>query len=178
MQGSAILAVVGPIVAVVLLFLALAKRYRKVGPNQVMIISGLKHKLRGKDGHVETTGFRIRKGGGAFIIPLVERVDILSLEVMTLDFTTPEVYTKPGVPIVVDGVAQVKIKGDESSIRTAAEQFLGKGVDQLPAGCPQAGFIVNVEGGAEMGGDLREDRVEPVFEIGRHGHGAIPFFIF
>ncbi len=131
MQGSAILAVVGPIVAVVLLFLALAKRYRKVGPNQVMIISGLKHKLRGKDGHVETTGFRIRKGGGAFIIPLVERVDILSLEVMTLDFTTPEVYTKPGVPIVVDGVAQVKIKGDESSIRTAAEQFLGKGVDQI-----------------------------------------------
>jgi flotillin len=52
---------------------------------------------------------------------------------MTLDFTTPEVYTKPGVPIVVDGVAQVKIRGDESSIRTAAEQFLGKTVDEIKA---------------------------------------------
>jgi flotillin len=50
---------------------------------------------------------------------------------MTLDITTPEIYTKPGVPIVVDGVAQVKIKGDEASIRTAAEQFLGKSVEEI-----------------------------------------------
>jgi flotillin len=50
---------------------------------------------------------------------------------MTLDITTPEVYTKPGVPIIVDGVAQVKIGGDEQSIRTAAEQFLGKTPDQI-----------------------------------------------
>jgi flotillin len=83
------------------------------------------------DGRTEVTGFRIRKGGGAFIFPLLERVDVLSLEVMTLDITTPEVYTKPGVPIVVDGVAQVKIKGDEASIRTAAEQFLGKTVEEI-----------------------------------------------
>ncbi len=130
-NAGAILTFVGAFITVILLVLAVAKRYRKVGPNQVMIISGWKRKLRGKDGHVEATGFRIRKGGGAFIFPLVERVDVMSLEVMTLDFTTPEVYTKPGVPIVVDGVAQVKIRGDESSIRTAAEQFLGKTVDQI-----------------------------------------------
>ena len=115
-----------------ILILAVAKRYKKVGPNQVMVISGRKHMVAqvGKEPQ-DFTGFRIRKGGGAFIMPLLERVDILSLEVMTLDFTTPEVYTKPGVPIVVDGVAQVKIRGDESSIRTAAEQFLGKTVDQI-----------------------------------------------
>ena len=77
------------------------------------------------------TGFRAKKGGGEFIWPIFERVDVLLLEVMTLDITTPEVYTKPGVPIVVDAVAQVKIKGDESSIRTAAEQFLGKSVAQI-----------------------------------------------
>ncbi len=114
-----------------LLLLAIAKRYKKVGPNEVMVISGRKHRVRGPDGSVEVTGFRIRKGGGAFIVPLLERVDLLSLEVMTLDITTPEVYTKPGVPIVVDGVAQVKIKGDEASIRTAAEQFLGKTVQEI-----------------------------------------------
>jgi flotillin len=116
-----------------ILVLAVAKRYKKVGPNQVMVISGRKHKVQTAQGQHDFTGFRIRKGGGAFIFPLLERVDILSLEVMTLDFTTPEVYTKPGVPIVVDGVAQVKIRGDESSIRTAAEQFLGKTVDEIKA---------------------------------------------
>jgi flotillin len=134
MLGLGKLGIVGvfflvPIVFFILI-LAVAKRYKKVGPNQVMIISGRKHRVRTSTGE-EATGFRIRKGGGAFIFPLLERVDMLSLEVMTLDFTTPEVYTKPGVPIVVDGVAQVKIKGDEASIRTAAEQFLGKTVDEI-----------------------------------------------
>ncbi len=114
-----------------ILILAVAKRYKKVGPNHVMIISGRRHRMRAADGGTETTGYRIRKGGGAFVFPLLERMDILSLEVMTLDITTPEVYTRPGVPIVVDGVAQVKIRGDESSIRTAAEQFLGKTVDEI-----------------------------------------------
>ncbi|HKQ60630.1 MAG TPA: SPFH domain-containing protein [Candidatus Polarisedimenticolaceae bacterium] len=122
--------VVVPIVFFILI-LAVAKRYKKVGPNQAMVISGRKHRMRLEDGSTDLTGYRIRKGGGAFIFPLLERVDILSLEVMTLDITTPEVYTKPGVPIVVDGVAQVKIRGDEGSIRTAAEQFLGKTVDQI-----------------------------------------------
>ncbi len=114
-----------------LLILTVARRYKKVGPNHVMIISGRRHKVQIKDGGTDVTGYRVRKGGGAFIFPLLERVDVLSLEVMTLDITTPEVYTKPGVPLVVDGVAQVKIRGDESSIRTAAEQFLGKTVEQI-----------------------------------------------
>src|SRR5207249_4516160 len=65
------------------------------------------------------------------ILPLLEKVDLLSLEIMTLDVTTPEVYTKPGVPIIVDGVAQVKVGGDEQSIRTSSEQFLGKTPDQI-----------------------------------------------
>ncbi|MEP7009081.1 MAG: SPFH domain-containing protein [Acidobacteriota bacterium] len=114
-----------------ILLIAIAKRYKKVGPNEVMIISGRKHKMQNADGSSETTGFRIRTGGGAFIFPLLERVDLLSLQVMTLDITTPEVYTKPGVPVVVEAVAQVKIKGDEASIRTAAEQCLGKSIPEI-----------------------------------------------
>jgi flotillin len=133
MFGPLVTAVVFLVVPIVffILILAVAKRYKKVGPNHVMVISGRKHRVQAPDGSHELTGFRIRKGGGAFIFPLLERVDILLLEIMTLDFTTPEVYTKPGVPVVVDGVAQVKIKGDEASIRTAAEQFLGKTPDEI-----------------------------------------------
>src|SRR5205809_3688674 len=57
--------------------------------------------------------------------------NILSLELLTIDVQTPEVYTSKGVPVKVDGVAQVKVKGDDISISTAAEQFLSKGVDEI-----------------------------------------------
>ncbi len=123
--------IIGLALAFILAIYAVARRYKKVGPNQVMIISGRKYRIRTPDGRVDEVGFRIRRGGGAFILPLIEKVDLLSLEIMTLDITTPEVYTKPGVPIIVDGVAQVKIGGDERSIRTAAEQFLGKTPEQI-----------------------------------------------
>jgi len=117
----------GAIVVVVILFiLALAKRYRKVGPNQALIISGKGSAYRAPDGKIDRRGFRIVRGGGTFVWPIIEKVDVLSLEVMTIDVQTPEVYTLQGVPILVDGVAQVKIRGEDSAIATAAEQFLGK----------------------------------------------------
>ncbi len=120
----------GLALAFILAVYAVARRYKKVGPNMVMVISGRKYRIKNPDGTMDDVGFRIRRGGGAFIMPLIEKVDLLSLEIITLDITTPEVYTKPGVPIIVDGVAQVKIGGDEQSIRTAAEQFLGKTAEE------------------------------------------------
>jgi flotillin len=83
------------------------------------------------DGAPATVGFRIVKGGGAFIWPVFERADTLSLELMTLEVKTPEVYTSKGVPILVDGIAQVKVKGDDVSIATAGEQFLSKGQGEI-----------------------------------------------
>ena len=104
---NVVFVIIGLALAFILAIYAVARRYKKVGPNQVMIISGRKYKIKIQDGTVDEVGFRIRRGGGAFILPLVEKIDLLSLEIMTLDITTPEVYTRPGVPIIVDGVAQV-----------------------------------------------------------------------
>ena len=87
--------------------------------------------MTGGDGRTSKVGFRIVRGGGTFVMPVVERVDILSLELMTIDVKTPEVYTIQGVPIMVDGVAQVKVRGDDVSIRTAAEQFLSKSTSDI-----------------------------------------------
>ncbi|MBP1595777.1 MAG: band 7 protein [Acidobacteria bacterium] len=128
---NVVVVIAGLCLAFILAVYAVARRYKKVGPNQVMIISGRKYKIKTPDGRVEEVGFRIRRGGGAFILPLIEKIDLLSLEIMTLDITTPEVYTRPGVPIIVDGVAQVKVGGDEESIRTSSEQFLGKTPEQI-----------------------------------------------
>jgi flotillin len=130
---GAVLIVVAGIIFVLFVVLGVyASRYKKVGPNQVLVISGRQHTIidpatRKK----EKIGFRIVKGGGVFIWPVVERVDVLSLEIMTIDVQTPEVYTEMGVPVTVDGVAQIKIKGDAISIRTAAEQFLSKNTAEV-----------------------------------------------
>src|SRR2546425_1705248 len=126
-----------PIVIVVLgvgaflLIWMVLSRYTKVGPNDVLIVSGRKHRFVDPDGTVRARGFRIVKGGGTFVIPVFEKVDILSLELLTIDVNTPEVYTSKGVPVKVDGVAQIKVKGDDISIATAAEQFLSKGVEEI-----------------------------------------------
>jgi flotillin len=75
--------------------------------------------------------FRIVRGGGTFIWPVVERVDNLSLELMTIEVVTTNVYTSQGVPVTVDGVAQVKVGSDDVSIITAAEQFLSKSTKEI-----------------------------------------------
>ena len=135
MTGGAIATVVGIIgIAFVVLVLAFvyAGRYKKVGPNEVLIISG-----RGTMVQDPATGQRVRRsfhivrGGGKFIWPVVERVDNLSLELMTIEVVTTNVYTSQGVPVTVDGVAQVKVGSDDVSIITAAEQFLSKSTAQI-----------------------------------------------
>lgn len=106
-----------------------ASRMKKVGPNEVLVISG-RGEGRRDLGEIESK-FRIVTGGRSFIWPVLERVDHLSLEIMTIDITTPDVPTIQGVPVTVDGVAQVKTGSDESSIRTAAIQFLSKTQEEI-----------------------------------------------
>jgi len=128
---TVIIAGIAIAVVCLLVIVAIMHRYTKVGPNEVLVASGMKHKYLDPDGTVRTRGFRIKKGGGTFVIPMLEKCDILSLELMTIDVQTPEVYTSKGVPVRVDGVAQVKVKGDDISIATAAEQFLSKDTEEI-----------------------------------------------
>jgi len=88
--------------------------FHKVGPNEALIVSG--------------TGAqpKVKVGGRVFVMPILHKPQVLSLEVMTLTVNTPKVYTQEGVALSVDGVAQVKVGRSEEAIRTAAQQFLGK----------------------------------------------------
>lgn len=123
------MAAVGAIVILLFLFILFtlvavyASRVRKVGPNEVLVISGRRTR-NPQTGEIEP--YRIVKGGRAFIWPILERVDTLSLEIMTIEITTEDVYTRQGVPVTLEGVAQIKIASDDVSIRTAAERFLSK----------------------------------------------------
>ncbi len=124
-------AVVIPVLVVLVIAWA-ASRWRKVGPNQVLVVFGKRRSDRDPiTGERVTRGFRIVKGGGTVVLPVIETWSTLSLELMTLDITTPAVYTVQGVPVLVEGVAQIKVKGDDVSIATAAEQFLDKSQQQI-----------------------------------------------
>ena len=93
--------------------------FHTVGPNHALIVSG------------GTPYPKLRVGGRIFVMPLLQKAQLLSLEVMTLAINTDRVYTAEGVSVSVDGIAQVKVGRGEEAIRTAAEQFLGKSVNEI-----------------------------------------------
>lgn len=104
-----------------------SRNYLKVSPNLVAVLSGRKRKLA--DGRV--VGYRMVRGGAALRIPLLEKVDYLALNVMTIPLEIKRAYTLKGVPVSVKAVANVKIRGDETSLHAAAERFLGMTHDNI-----------------------------------------------
>jgi flotillin len=119
--------VVGLVVFIVLAFLAVfITKYRTAGPDEALIITG--SYLGSKNVHVDESGNKIKiiRGGGAFILPVFQQADPLSLLSSKLEVSTPEVYTEQGVPVMADGTAIIKIGGSIEEIATSAEQFLGK----------------------------------------------------
>lgn len=122
--------IIGAIAIAVICFVIWAAKYTKCGPNEVLIISGRKRTVKDERGKM-VLGYRIVKGGGTFVWPIIEKIQRISLELMNLEVKTPEVYTAHGVPVAADGVAQIKIKGDEESIAIVAEQFLSKSRDDI-----------------------------------------------
>jgi len=92
----------------------LASLYRKAGPHEALIVYGFR-------------GTRIVKGHGTVIFPMVEACHELSLELMSFDVAPQQdLYTRQGVAVSVEAVAQIKVKSDMQSIETASEQFLTK----------------------------------------------------
>src|SRR5204863_6845640 len=114
------------IALLVIAFAVWAHQYTKVGPNEVLIISG----RRGgrKDGK---RGYRIVRGGGTFVRPFRERVQRLSLELLQFDVRTQETDTTHGVPVQIDGVCMVKVASTDEAIEAAAETFLSHGPDDI-----------------------------------------------
>ncbi|EFM11177.1 band 7 protein [Paenibacillus curdlanolyticus YK9] len=123
-----------PVVVVgVLIVLGLAfwARYKTVSPDEAMLVTG--SFLGGRNTLVDESGRKVKiiRGGGAFILPIFQKAEFLSLLSHKLDVSTPEVYTEQGVPVMADGVAIIKIGGSVEDVATAAEQFLGKPTEAL-----------------------------------------------
>ena len=121
------------IATVVFIVLLVASRYKTVSPDEAMIITGAA--LGGKNVLTDESARKVKivRGGGAFIVPIVQQREHLSLLSHKLDVMTPEVYTAEGVPVMTDGVAVIKVGSSVEDVATAAEQFLGKPDEALRA---------------------------------------------
>ncbi len=132
METTTIVIIGAVVVFVALVILAFAKQYKKVGPNEVLIVSGgRKRTVVEPDGTKRRVGYRMHIGGGTFVKPFIESAQSIPLETYTISLKTPEVLTKAGVHIVAEASAQVKVASNESAIRKAAEQFLARGSEAI-----------------------------------------------
>ncbi len=114
MSGEVLLITAVAVVSLLAMMLAVATLFRKAGPHEALIVYGLR-------------GTRIVKGKGTLIVPMIESYRQLSLQLMSFDVAPQQdVYTRQGVAVTVEAVAQIKVKSDPESIQTAAEQFLTK----------------------------------------------------
>src|SRR5437879_4670641 len=106
------------VLAILFLMMMFAKLFRKAGPHEAIIVYGFR-------------GTRVVKGRGTVIFPMVESARGLSLELMSFDVAPKQdLYTRQGVAVTVEAVAQIKVKSDPESILTAAEQFLTKSPEE------------------------------------------------
>lgn len=117
------------VVAVVAIMLAIKNILYICQPNEVLIFAG--KSVRGADG--KRVGYRIIKGGRGIRIPMMERVSRMDLTNMIIDLRVSSAYSKGGVPLAVEGVANMKIAGEEPIIHNAIERFLGKSRDEIMA---------------------------------------------
>ena len=126
-MSSLIIVIIAVVVVAVAIVVVVLKNYRKVGPNEVLIISGgKKHSVTMPDGTTRKVGYRFRIGGGTFVRPFIEQAQILPLEIIPMNIQVEDAISTNGIRCTVRGTAEVKIAGDEGSIHLAAEQFLGK----------------------------------------------------
>lgn len=84
-------------------------------PNEVLVFSG-----------TGARGYRIIKGGRGWRIPLIEQVDRLDLTNMIIEVNVTSAYSKGGIPLNVQGVANVKVDGLEPHLGNAVERLLSK----------------------------------------------------
>lgn len=113
-------------VSFIAIVLAIISRYRTVGTEEAVVITG---SMLGSRNVITTrTGSKVKiiKGGGYFLFPVIQKAQKLSLQTLMLDVRVRDVYTSTKIRVSVDGTVVVKVGGVNESIVTAAEQFMGQ----------------------------------------------------
>jgi flotillin len=113
-----IVAIVVIVVAIMLTALLFARRYKKVEPDQAMVVYGRNR-------------FQVITGGARFIIPIVQSVRFMSIGAQKLPIRVPDVITRSGVPLTVDCVSVIKISSESTKLNVASQQWLSKNIQEI-----------------------------------------------
>jgi flotillin len=123
-----LVAVVGLVILLVVVAVLIASRYKVAGPNEAFIVTGRKGKeiRNAQTGVISTdlSGQKVVMGGGIFVVPFVQRLHVLDLSSRRIMVQIRGAVSGQGVKLNLDGVALVKVGGNEDSIRAAAQRFL------------------------------------------------------
>ena len=113
------LPVVIALVAIVAVLLIIKGCWKVAGTNEVIIVSGL--------GKVKK-----KTGGGIFVLPIVQKVQRMTLENIQVDFTSRnEIPTKDAIHVLVDAVANMAISTNPDRQAVAASKFAGYSIQQI-----------------------------------------------
>jgi flotillin len=124
-----VIAIAGLVALGVLLILLIVSRYKVAGPNEAFIVTGRKRNREVKNpetGEMSTdlSGQKVVMGGGVFVVPFVQKLHVLDLSSRRIMVQIRGAVSGHGVKLNLDGVAIVKVGGNEDSIRAAAQRFL------------------------------------------------------
>jgi flotillin len=114
--GGGVLAVIVPIIIIALLFAYATSRVKVAGANEALVRTG------GVFGGAPAQ-LKVVRAGRVIVLPLVHKLGRLHLSARQINVSLPDAVTKQGIKVAVQGVATVKIGGDDESIRNAAERF-------------------------------------------------------
>ena len=111
--------------------MVLARRYQKVGPDELLVISGRRYPFRDPSGNLHFRGFRIVRGGGTVVWPIIEKAEHLSLKPVSVDLRLDHVAAGRGGNLELAAQAVVRIKPEPEPIHKAAEALLGQTPTQV-----------------------------------------------
>jgi uncharacterized membrane protein YqiK len=119
---TALVAAGAVLAGLVLLAVLVKVMYKVAEPNEAMIISGWRAQ-QGPEGDAAGLGFKIVVGKGAFVLPGLQTVRRLFLDIHEAQLDLNCVTTQ-GIPVSVRAVVIYKIADDFRSIANAARRFL------------------------------------------------------
>lgn len=127
-------AIGGVVVLIILVVLLVISRIKVAGPNQAFLVTGRRGRsVTGNDGSVSTdlSGQKVVMGASVFVLPVVQKLHSIDLSSRRIPVGIKGAVSKQGVKCDLEGVAIVKVGGNEASVRAAAQRFLNQqsGID-------------------------------------------------
>jgi flotillin len=119
LASSPLIIIAAIVIVIMIVIFAIMRRYKIASPNEAFIITG----RRGKGGG-DLSGQKVVTGSGVFVVPIVQTRYVMDLSARRINVPIRGAVSKAGVKLNVDGIAIVKVGGDEQSIRAAAQRFL------------------------------------------------------